>query len=44
VHPQLAARGIEPIYALAGGVMLGGVLQLACRCLAAPLGLLPRIG
>ena len=24
--PQLAARGIEPIYAMAGGVMLGGVL------------------
>jgi len=43
--PQLAARGIEPIYAMAGGVMLGGVLQLAVQLPALKrLGLLPRIG
>ncbi|WP_119967133.1 murein biosynthesis integral membrane protein MurJ [Simplicispira lacusdiani] len=43
--PQLAARGIEPIYAMAGGVMLGGVLQLAVQLPALRrLGLLPRIG
>ena len=43
--PQLEARGVEPIYAMAGGVMLGGVLQLAVQLPAlARLGLLPRIG
>ncbi len=43
--PQLEARGIPPIYAMAGGVMLGGVLQLAVQIPAlARLGLLPRIG
>ncbi len=43
--PLLAARGIEPIYAMAGGVMAGGVLQLAVQVPAlARLGLLPRIG
>ena len=43
--PLLAARGIEPIYAMAGGVMLGGVLQLAVQVPALlRLGLLPRIG
>ena len=43
--PQLAARGIEPIYAMAGGVMLGGVLQLAVQLpVLYRLGLLPRIG
>ena len=43
--PQLAARGIEPIYAMAGGVMLGGLLQLAVQLPALRrLGLLPRIG
>ncbi|MDP0971550.1 lipid II flippase MurJ, partial [Klebsiella pneumoniae] len=43
--PWLQARGIEPIYAMAGGVMLGGVLQLAVQLPAlAGLGLLPRIG
>ena len=37
--------GIEPIYAMAGGVMLGGVLQLAVQIPALHrLGLLPRIG
>ena len=43
--PQLAARGIEPIYAMAGGVMLGGVLQLTVQLpVLYRLGLLPRIG
>ncbi|MFN3376240.1 MAG: murein biosynthesis integral membrane protein MurJ [Burkholderiaceae bacterium] len=43
--PWLAAQGVEPIYAMAGGVMLGGVLQLAVQLPAlARLGLLPRIG
>ena len=43
--PLLAARGIEPILAMAGGVMLGGVLQLAVQVPALHrLGLLPRIG
>ncbi len=43
--PLLGARGIEPIYAMAGGVMLGGVLQLGVQVPALlRLGLLPRIG
>jgi len=43
--PQLAARGIEPIYAMAGGVMAGGVLQLTVQWWALRrMGLLPRIG
>lgn len=43
--PLLAARGIEPIYAMAGGVILGGVLQLAVQGPALwRMGLLPRIG
>lgn len=43
--PWLQQRGIEPIYALAGGVMLGGVLQLAVQLPAlAKLGRLPRLG
>ncbi|RZJ09448.1 MAG: murein biosynthesis integral membrane protein MurJ [Acidovorax sp.] len=43
--PQLEARGIEPIFAMAGGVMLGGVLQLAVQVPAlVRLGLMPRIG
>ena len=43
--PQLQARGIEPIFAMAGGVMVGGVLQLAVQVPALMrLGLLPRIG
>jgi len=43
--PQLAARGVEPIYAMVGGVMVGGALQLAVQWLALRrLGLLPRIG
>jgi putative peptidoglycan lipid II flippase len=43
--PQLAARGIEPIFAMAGGVMVGGLLQLAVQVPAlVRLGLMPRIG
>lgn len=43
--PQLEARGIEPIYSMAGGVLLGGVLQLAVQIpVLARMGLLPRIG
>lgn len=43
--PRLAARGIEPIYAMAVGVMLGGVLQLAVQWPALRrLGHVPRIG
>ena len=43
--PLLRARGIEPIYALALGVMLGGVLQLAIQAPALmALGMLPRVG
>ncbi|MCY7316591.1 MAG: murein biosynthesis integral membrane protein MurJ [Rubrivivax sp.] len=43
--PALQARGIEPIYALAGGVMLGGLLQLLAQWPAlAAIGCLPRIG
>ncbi|MFM7801994.1 MAG: murein biosynthesis integral membrane protein MurJ [Limnohabitans sp.] len=42
--PWLASRGIEPIYSLAIGVMLGGALQLAIQIPALrQLGLLPRI-
>ncbi|SFF07665.1 putative peptidoglycan lipid II flippase [Paracidovorax wautersii] len=44
VAPQFAARGIEPIYAMAAGVMAGGVLQLALQLPALHrLRLLPRI-
>jgi putative peptidoglycan lipid II flippase len=43
--PWFRSMGIEPIYAMAGGVMLGGVLQLAVQIPALrKLGLLPRIG
>ena len=42
--PWLGAQGVQPIFALAGGVMLGGVLQLAVQVPAlAQLGLLPRL-
>lgn len=42
--PWLRGQGIEPIFAMAGGVMLGGVLQLAVQIPALrKLGLLPRI-
>jgi putative peptidoglycan lipid II flippase len=43
--PAFARWGMEPIMALAGGVMLGGVLQLAVQLPgAAPAGRLPRLG
>jgi putative peptidoglycan lipid II flippase len=43
--PWLASRGIEPIYALAAGVILGGMLQLGVQAYGLKrLGLLPRIG
>jgi putative peptidoglycan lipid II flippase len=43
--PWLEQRGVEPILALGGGVMLGGVLQLAVQIPAlARIGQLPRIG
>ena len=43
--PWFKAIGIEPIYALAVGVMVGGVLQLAVMVPAlARIGGLPRIG
>jgi putative peptidoglycan lipid II flippase len=43
--PWLETRGIEPIYALGGGVILGGVLQLTVQMLALRrLALLPTVG
>jgi putative peptidoglycan lipid II flippase len=40
--PQLKARGMEPIYSLAAGVMIGGLLQLTIQLLALKkLGLMP---
>ena len=43
--PWFAARGVAPILALAGGVMLGGVLQLLLQVPAlARIGKLPHIG
>jgi putative peptidoglycan lipid II flippase len=42
--PWLKTQGVEPIYALAAGVMLGGALQLAVQVPALlKLGLLPKI-
>ncbi len=42
--PWFQQLGIEPIYAMAGGVMLGGVLQLVAILLALwRMGLAPRI-
>jgi putative peptidoglycan lipid II flippase len=42
--PWFAARGLQPIYTLAVGVMLGGVLQLVVQIIALKqLGLLPSI-
>jgi putative peptidoglycan lipid II flippase len=42
--PWFKAHGIEPIYAMAVGVMVGGVLQLAVQIPALKkLGLLPKI-
>jgi putative peptidoglycan lipid II flippase len=43
--PWFKQLGVEPIYALAMGVMAGGVLQLAAQLLALRrLGLMPAIG
>lgn len=43
--PRFGAWGIEPAYALAAGVMTGGVLQLAIQLPAlVRIGCLPRIG
>ena len=43
--PWLQKHGFEPIYAMAGGVMLGGVLQLAVQIPALrAMSLMPRIG
>ena len=43
--PWFKTLGIEPVYALAAGVMLGGALQLAVQVPALlRLGLLPKIG
>lgn len=43
--PWFGERGIEPVYALSAGVMLGGVLQLGVQVPALKrLGLLPKIG
>ena len=43
--PWLAGQGIEPIYAMAGGVMVGGLLQLGVQIPALlRIGMLPRIG
>lgn len=43
--PWFSRHGIEPIYAQAAGVMLGGLLQLSLQVPALlRLGLLPRIG
>jgi putative peptidoglycan lipid II flippase len=45
LSPWFAQRGIEPIYALAVGVMVGGVLQLAVQWPALrSIGVLPHIG
>ena len=42
--PWFKTLGLEPIYALAGGVLMGGVLQLAVQWLALKrLGLNPRM-
>ena len=43
--PALARHGLDPIYALALGVVVGGVLQLAAQLPAlAAVGCLPRVG
>src|SRR5437867_3541919 len=42
--PQFRAWGVEPIYALAAGVMVGGVLQLAVQAPALrSIGMVPRL-
>ena len=43
--PQFKTRGIEPVYALAVGVMIGGALQLAIQAPALlRIGMLPTFG
>jgi putative peptidoglycan lipid II flippase len=43
--PWFKSMGVEPIYALAGGVLLGGLMQLAVQWLALKrLNLHPRMG
>ncbi len=43
--PWFKTLGIEPIYAMAGGVMLGGLLQLLVQVLALRrIGFVPRVG
>ena len=43
--PWFKSMGIQPIYALAGGVMLGGALHLAVQLPALlKVGMLPRVG
>ncbi|MCU0762115.1 MAG: murein biosynthesis integral membrane protein MurJ [Hydrogenophaga sp.] len=43
--PWFAEMGVEPIYAMAGGVLLGGVLQLAVQVPALRrIGMVPRVG
>ena len=43
--PWFKSRGIEPIYAMGVGVMVGGILQLAVQVpVLLHMGLLPRIG
>ncbi len=43
--PWLKSLGVQPIYALAGGVMLGGLLQLLVQIPALrAVGCLPRLG
>ena len=45
VAPWFSSAGVPPVYALAGGVMLGGVLQLLAQLPAlAAVGCLPRLG
>lgn len=42
--PWFASQGIEPIFAMAGGVLLGGALQLCVQLPALrKLGMLPRV-
>jgi len=43
--PWFQSQGIEPIYAMGAGVMLGGVLQLAVQVPAlVRIGMFPRVG
>jgi len=45
LSPYFQARGVEPIFAMAVGVMAGGLLQLGLQIPAlARLGMLPRLG